>query len=126
LPGLQWGLDGYYKYAHNQLDDGLFGQTLILSAFNYREGRIYGVSSQHRTSPMGCRCMPTSRFPGRRAKIGVQQQFLFDPTDAAYVKTHWIYLDHDQTVSGSFGVSYFWKESIVVRGPTWMRSMAAD
>src|SRR5438445_11999355 len=37
-------------------------------------------------------------------------QFLFDPTDAAYVKNHWIYLDHDQTVSGSFGVSYLWKE----------------
>ena len=37
--GLQVGVDGYYKYAKNQLDDGLFGQTLILSAFNYREGR---------------------------------------------------------------------------------------
>ena len=34
-PGLQVGLDGYYKRARNQLDDGLFGQTLILSAFNY-------------------------------------------------------------------------------------------
>src|SRR5208283_3091611 len=32
--GLQVGLDGYYKKAKNQLDDGLFGQTLILSAFN--------------------------------------------------------------------------------------------
>jgi hypothetical protein len=37
-------------------------------------------------------------------------QFLFDPTDAAYVKNHWIYLDHDQTVSGSFGASYLWNE----------------
>jgi hypothetical protein len=26
-------------------------------------------------------------------------QFLFDPTDAAYVKNHWIYLDHDQRTS---------------------------
>jgi len=36
------GVDGYYKHAHNQLDDGLFGQTLILSAFNYEKGEIYG------------------------------------------------------------------------------------
>jgi len=34
---------GYYKEARNQLDDGLFGQSLILSQFNYAEGRVYGV-----------------------------------------------------------------------------------
>ncbi len=27
----------------NQLDDGLFGQTLILSAFNYAQGEVYGL-----------------------------------------------------------------------------------
>jgi outer membrane receptor protein involved in Fe transport len=42
-PGLQAGVDGYYKTAQNQLDDGLFGQSLILSSFNYAEGRIGGV-----------------------------------------------------------------------------------
>jgi len=41
--GLQVGVDGYYKTARNQLDDGLFGQSLILSAFNYRDGQIGGV-----------------------------------------------------------------------------------
>jgi hypothetical protein len=29
----------------------------------------------------------------------------------AYVKNHWIYLDHDQELTGSFGTSYLWKES---------------
>ena len=42
-PKLTIGLDGYYKTARNQLDDGLFGQTLILSAFNYRQGIVEGV-----------------------------------------------------------------------------------
>jgi len=41
--GLQVGLDGYYKNARDKLDDGLFGQTLILSVFNYTRGEIYGV-----------------------------------------------------------------------------------
>ena len=36
-------------------------------------------------------------------------QFLFDPDDLAYVQNHWIYLDHDQRVTGSFGASYLWK-----------------
>ncbi len=28
-----------------------------------------------------------------------------------YVQNHWIYLDHDQRVTGSFGVAYTWNES---------------
>ena len=42
-PGWQAGLDGYSKQAKNQLDDGLFGQTLILSAFNYALGVSGGM-----------------------------------------------------------------------------------
>jgi outer membrane receptor protein involved in Fe transport len=42
-PGLQVGVDGYYKQARNQMDDGLFGQSLILSAFNYARGKVYGM-----------------------------------------------------------------------------------
>lgn len=38
-------------------------------------------------------------------------QFLFDPASLAYVQNHWIYLDHDQRVTGTFGTSYLWKES---------------
>jgi hypothetical protein len=38
-------------------------------------------------------------------------QFLFDPNDAAYVQNNWIHLDHDQLVSGSFGVAYTLNES---------------
>jgi hypothetical protein len=37
-------------------------------------------------------------------------QFLFDPTDAAYVQNHWINLDHAQTGTGSFGAAYTWNE----------------
>src|SRR5438105_3671202 len=38
----QVGIDGFYKHARNVLDEGQFGQALILSSFNYREGEIYG------------------------------------------------------------------------------------
>jgi hypothetical protein len=38
-------------------------------------------------------------------------QYLFDQTAYNYVKNNWINLDHAQTVTGSFGTSYLWKES---------------
>ena len=38
----QIGLDGFYKHARDILDEGQFGQALILSSFNYRDGEIYG------------------------------------------------------------------------------------
>ena len=35
---------------------------------------------------------------------------MFGAADLAYVQNHWIALDHDQRVTGSFGASYTWKE----------------
>ena len=102
-------MDGYYKNSVNQLDDGLFGQTLILSAFNYAEGEDLwrGVHRHlhHRRLLHLCQ----RRLLRRPGKDWNSAQFLFDPDDVAYVKNNWIYLDHDQTVTGSFGASYLWK-----------------
>jgi outer membrane receptor protein involved in Fe transport len=110
LPGLQVGVDGYYKYAHNQLDDGLFGQSLILSAFNYAKGEVYGVEFTGNYTHGGFSSYANIALSRARGEDWNSAQFLFDPTDLAYVKNHWIYLDHDQTVSGSFGAAYTWKE----------------
>src|ERR1700728_1100616 len=35
LPGLDVGLDAYYKEARDLLDDGQFGQAVVLTQFNY-------------------------------------------------------------------------------------------
>jgi outer membrane receptor protein involved in Fe transport len=110
-PGLQAGIDGYYKQAENQLDDGLFGQTLILSAFNYREGRVYGVEFTTSYITNGFSSYANVALSKAQGKDWSSAQFLFDPADLAYVKNHWIYLDHDQLVSGSFGASYTWNEN---------------
>ena len=110
---LQMGMDGYYKKAHQQLDDGLFGQTLILSAFNYSEGRIYGVEFPISYNLGGFDAYANLSYSVAKGKNWSSSQFLFGAdgpgTDLNYVRHHWIYLDHDQTVSGSFGASYTWK-----------------
>ncbi len=110
-PKFQVGLDGYYKQAKNQLDDGLFGQTLILSAFNYRHGEIYGLEFTTSYTDGGFSAYGNFAYSVAKGENWNTSQFLFDPTDAAYVKSHWIYLDHDQELTGSFGVSYLWKQS---------------
>jgi outer membrane receptor protein involved in Fe transport len=110
-PGLQVGVDGYYKEAVNQLDDGLFGQTLILSSFNYAEGRIYGVEFTGTYTTGGFSTFANVAVSQAQGQNWNSAQFLFDPTEAAYVKNHWIFLDHDQRVTGSFGASYLLKES---------------
>src|SRR5207302_1693019 len=42
MEGFNVGLDGFYKSSHSTLDEGQFGQALILSSFNYKRGEIYG------------------------------------------------------------------------------------
>jgi len=109
---LQVGVDGYYKNAVNQLDDGLFGQTLILSAFNYAEGRVYGVEFTGSYTLGGFSTYANVAYSVAQGKGAPSAQFLWpDYGTLNYVNSHWIYLDHDQRVSGSFGESYLWKQS---------------
>jgi outer membrane receptor protein involved in Fe transport len=109
-PGLQVGVDGYYKRAKNQLDDGLFGQTLILSAFNYAKGEVYGVEFTGSYTKGGFSTYANLAYSVAKGEDWSSSQFLFSPSNLAYVKNHWIHLDHDQTVSGSFGAAYTWNE----------------
>lgn len=109
--GWQVGLDAYYKRAKNQLDDGLFGQTLILSAFNYALGEVYGVELTTSYNKGGFSTYANLAHSVAKGKDWTSSQFLFDPADLAYVHAHWIALDHDQTLTGSFGASYLWKGS---------------
>ncbi len=39
----------------------------------------------------------------------ITSQFNFSAADLNYISSHYIYLDHDQTWTGSAGVSYLWR-----------------
>jgi outer membrane receptor protein involved in Fe transport len=108
---LQVGVDGYYKYAKEQLDDGLFGQTLILQPFNYSRGKIYGLEFTSSYTDGGFSAYANFAYSVAQGENWSSSQYLFDPADLAYVKNNWIYLDHDQELTGSFGTSYRFKES---------------
>ena len=108
--GFQFGLDGYYKQAHNILDEGQFGQALILSSFNYRTGQIYGgelTASYEHGGFYSYLNLGVEHATGEHVDSA---QFLFDPDEFDYIKNHSVFLDHDQRVTGSAGVAYNWKE----------------
>jgi outer membrane receptor protein involved in Fe transport len=109
--GFQVGVDGYYKLARNQLDDGLFGQTLILSAFNYAKGEVHGVELTGSYASGGFAAYVNLANSVAKGEDWTSSQFLFAPADLAYVRDHWIFLDHDQALSGTLGASYHWKRA---------------
>ncbi len=111
--GFHVGLDGYYKSAHNQIDSGQFGAAVIETEFNYREGRVYGLeltSTYEHNGFSAYANLAVSKAQGRDID---SQQFQFDPAELAYIKNHWIYLDHNQAVTASAGVSYKWQDTRV-------------
>ncbi len=109
-PGLQVGLDGYYKTAQNQIDDGLFGQTLILSTFNYAHGQIKGVEFTTTYANGGFSGYGNIAVSDALGKGINSAQFLL-PDVAAFTQNNWIHLDHDQRLTVSCGVSYLEQES---------------
>ena len=106
LPGLTVGLDAYYKNDQNLIDEGQFGAPIILTPFDYAQGRQYGaeLSATYRHGPLTA----YGNFAANLAEGRdiVSSQFSFQPDDLAFIGSHFIHLDHDQTYSASAGVSY--------------------
>jgi len=105
-PELTVGIDGYYKQITNLLDEGQFGQALILTPFNYAKGYAEGVefSSTYSAAPWsGYLNFAVSKAKGKNIVSG---QSLFGADELAYIADHFIYLDHDQRYSLSAGLTY--------------------
>ena len=110
MPGLQVGLDGYYKIAKNQLDEGQFGQALIFTPFNYKEGHIKGIeftSTYKNGGFSGYLNFAVSKATGKKVSSA---QFLFGQDEIDFISTHTVHLDHDQTFTGSWGTSHAFAE----------------
>ena len=104
--GLTLGADAYYRRSKNLIDEGQFGAPIILTPFNYADGRIYGVelSATFARGPLSAYANVTVQ--GALGRNIVSSQFNFDPADLAYIRDHSIHLDHDQTFSASAGATY--------------------
>ena len=110
-PSVTLGLDAYYRDIRHLQDEGQFGNALIFSAFNYDKGRIYGLelsASYHQGGVTAYANLAASRAMGKGIETG---QFNFDPDELDYTASHWVHLDHDQTIAISAGASYRLREA---------------
>src|SRR6516165_3520299 len=115
---LDLGLDAYYKIATDLIDNGQFGQALVLSAFNYAKGVAQGVEFSAKYHSGNFQAYANLAVSQEKATQPVSNQFLFNNatplpdlgglTQFQYLSTHWIYTDHNQFVTGSAGLSYRW------------------
>jgi outer membrane receptor protein involved in Fe transport len=106
IPGLTVGVDGYYKFSNNLIDEGQFGAPIILTAFNYAHGRQEGVqlTGSYDRGPWSIYGnIAWSRALGTDI---TSAQFNFGPDELAFIGNNFIHLDHDQTWSGSGGIAY--------------------
>jgi outer membrane receptor protein involved in Fe transport len=102
----QVNVDGFYKQAKNLIDQGQFGPEPILSTFNYADGYVFGaeLSSTYKQGPWSLfGNFSWVKADGRNID---SQQFLIEPAELAFIKDHFIRLDHEGEFTGSGGVNY--------------------
>ena len=109
IPGLNVGIDSYYKKAADLIDEGQFGPALIFETFNYAKGRVWGVEftgSYTHEKFYAYNNFAYSVAQGTQVESG---QFNFAPDELKYISSHYIFLDHDQTFTNSAGAVYNWR-----------------
>jgi hypothetical protein len=98
----------YYKTARDLLDDGQFGQALVLSGFNYERGENLGVEGKAVITDGNFRAYGNLAWARQLATDIVSNQFRFSPDDLFIIAQNWIYTDHTQIWTASSGASYLW------------------
>ena len=105
-PQITLGLDGYYRTVMHLQDEGQFGNALIFSAFNFSQGRIYGLDLSASYKDKALSGYVNLGFTHARGQGIETGQFNFDQVTLDYINTHWAHLDHEQRLSLSAGVAY--------------------
>jgi outer membrane receptor protein involved in Fe transport len=128
-PSLDLGLDAYYKIARDLIDNGNFGQALVLSAFNYLHGYVEGIEFSLKYHSSNFQAYANLAVGQERATTVVSNQYLFDNvtplpdlgglTELQYIDSHWIYTDHTQIVTGSAGAAYQFCGRASTPGEPW-------
>ena len=107
--GLTAGLDVYYKRSTDTLDDGQFGQAVVLSEYNYADGFSRGAELKLGYSAAGFRAYANLSHEITLVKRVVSNQYLIDDvTEFAYLASHYAYASDAQTVTASAGASWRW------------------
>ena len=112
LPGLTFGLDAYYKIATDLIDDGQFGQAVVLTQFNWARAYSEGAEAKIKYQDGNFSAYANFAFNITRATDPISNQYLLDPDEYAFLLTHYHYTDDMQMLTGSAGASYRWNQTL--------------
>jgi hypothetical protein len=108
------GADVYYKHGTDMLDDGTFGNAVVLSQFNYALGYSKGAELKLSYQQDGLRIYGNYSHEITKAKDVVSNQYLIgDPVELAYLASSYTYASDAQTNTASAGGSYRWRRMFV-------------
>ena len=110
---LTLGVDVFYRKSNELIDEGQFGAPIVLTPFNYQHGLVFGqeFTASYNQGPFNA----YANFTHQRAqgKNITSSQFSFDPGDLQTISGQYIYLDHDQTYTGSAGATYLVRDGLL-------------
>lgn len=109
--GLVLGLDSYAKTSRNLVDEGQFGAPIILTPFNYATGRQYGLEGDVNYNHGPLTIYGNIAWEQNQGRDIATSQFNFSQANLAYIASHYIYLDHNQTWTASAGASWLWRST---------------
>ena len=111
-PGLTFGLDAYYKIATDLIDDGQFGQAVVLTQFNWARGYSEGAEAKVKYQTGNFSAYANFAFNITRATDPTSNQYVLDPDEFAFLLTHYHYTDDMQMLTGSAGAAYRWNQTL--------------
>lgn len=108
LPGLKAGIDAYYKFSRNLIDESQFGAPVILTPFNYRVAQNQGIelTTSYTAGSFeyyGNLAIAKQKGEGIESAEYNFTQGLLASADSMLVNT-----DHSQLYTASGGVAYTW------------------
>ena len=112
LEGLNVGVDAYSKIADNLIDDGQFGQAVVLTQFNWAKGFSKGLEFKSAYQNGDFKAYGNLAVNVTRAKDAVSNQYLLDPTEYTYLLTNYHNTDDSQFMTASAGASYKWDKTL--------------
>jgi outer membrane receptor protein involved in Fe transport len=112
LPGLDVGFDTYYKQTTDMLDDGQFGQAVVLTQLNFAKAFSEGAEFKAKYQNGDFKAYANFSYNVTRAIDPVSSQYLLDAAEHAYLLDHYHFTDDMQRMTGSAGASYRWDETL--------------
>ena len=125
LPGLDMGIDAYYKMAKDMIDDGQFGAAVVLTQFNYARGYSEGAEYKLKYHNGNFTAYANFAYNITRAIDVESNEYLFDMPTYQYLLNHYHYTDDMQRMTGSAGASYRWQDTTFTADMTYGSGLRA-